>query len=51
MNEQSRPLVSDSDVDAFQRDGVVCLRGLFDSEWIACAREAMDRIIANPTDQ
>ena len=51
MDEQIRSLVSDADVEAFQRDGVICLRGLFDVEWIARAREAMDRIIANPTDE
>ena len=44
-------LVSDDEVDAFQRDGVVCLRGLFDTAWVEHSRKAMDRIIANPTDE
>ena len=51
MDEKIRSLVSDADVESFQRDGVICLRGLFDAEWIARAREAMDRIISNPTDE
>jgi ectoine hydroxylase-related dioxygenase (phytanoyl-CoA dioxygenase family) len=41
----ARPIV-DADVDAFERDGVVCLRGMFDADWCRvlhdAALEAMD---------
>ena len=43
--------VSADDVAAYERDGVVCLRGLFDGRWVECARQAMDRIIADPTEE
>lgn len=43
--------VSADDVAAYERDGVVCLRGLFDRGWVECARQAMDRIIADPTEE
>ena len=45
------PLVSEPDVAAFERDGVVCLRGLFDRDWVSRMRVAMDRVIANPSDE
>ena len=51
MDAQAPEIVDRRDVDAFARDGVVCLRGLFDEDWVARTREAMDRIIANPTDE
>lgn len=43
--------VGADDVAAYERDGVVCLRGLFDGRWVECARQAMDRIIADPTEE
>ena len=43
--EPARP-IGDDDVDAFERDGVVCLRGMFDAAWCRvlhdAALEAMD---------
>ena len=51
MDAPTPGIVDRSDIETFERDGVVCLRGLFDAKWVDCARKAMDRIIANPTDQ
>ena len=51
MPRTKSPLVSDRDVEAFARDGVVCLRGLFDQAWVSRLRDAMDQVIANPSDE
>src|SRR5699024_4984684 len=36
-------------VDAYQRDGAVCIRGLFDAGQIALLRSAIDDNIAHPS--
>jgi ectoine hydroxylase-related dioxygenase (phytanoyl-CoA dioxygenase family) len=41
-------LIDDSDVAAYDRDGVVCLRGRFDSRWIERLRGAIERDIVSP---
>ncbi len=40
--------ISDADVAAFRRDGAVCLRGLFEPEWIAALADAVERDKAAP---
>ena len=40
--------VSDADIAAYRRDGVVCLRGLFGPDWIARLRAALDRNMKSP---
>ena len=40
--------VSDADRDAYDHDGVVCLRSAFDAAWIERLRRAIDRNIAHP---
>lgn len=40
--------ISDVDVAAYDRDGVVCLRGLFDSPWVERMRTAIERDLASP---
>jgi len=32
-----------------QRDGIVCLRGLFDADWVTLLRESIDEDKANPS--
>lgn len=51
MTQNRKPLrdVTDDEVNAFQRDGVVCLRGLFDTEWVALLRGEAERGLADPT--
>jgi ectoine hydroxylase-related dioxygenase (phytanoyl-CoA dioxygenase family) len=40
--------VADSGVAAYEADGVVCLRAVFDEEWIDFLREAVEEAAANP---
>src|SRR5438132_653479 len=40
--------VTETDIVAFRRDGVVCLRGAVDDPWIDALRLAVDRDIAAP---
>ncbi len=40
--------ISDPDVAAYDRDGVVCLRGQFESHWIERLRAAVARDLAAP---
>lgn len=41
-------LVSDADLEAYRRDGAVCLRGVFDARWIETLDRGVERNIANP---
>ena len=40
--------ISEADIAAYERDGAVCLRGLFDADWIERLRTATERVMANP---
>ncbi len=40
--------VTDTDVAAYERDGVVCLRGAFDAVWVGILCEAVERDLAKP---
>lgn len=40
--------ITDAEKETFWADGVVCLRQMFDADWIARMREAVDDAIANP---
>jgi ectoine hydroxylase-related dioxygenase (phytanoyl-CoA dioxygenase family) len=46
-----RPLrdITSQEIENFDRDGVLCARGLFGSEWIARMAAAVDRVVAAPT--
>ena len=48
MNDAARDLVSDSDLRAYRRDGVVCVRGLLDDAWLARMTTAIARLEAAP---
>lgn len=39
--------VTDSEVETFWRDGVVCLRGILSVDWVARLEQAVDRYIAS----
>lgn len=41
------PLISQADIDAFQRDGVILVKGLF-RDHIDTLRKGVDRNIAEP---
>ncbi|MDH4352817.1 MAG: phytanoyl-CoA dioxygenase family protein [Actinomycetota bacterium] len=40
--------VSDAEVEAFRRDGVVCVRNVLDPDEVALAAAAVDRVLADP---
>jgi ectoine hydroxylase-related dioxygenase (phytanoyl-CoA dioxygenase family) len=42
-----RPIAAD-EIDAYARDGVVCLRGLFAGDWIAALARGLERNLAEP---
>lgn len=48
MNELPLRDVTEGEIATYDRDGVVCLRGLFDGAWIDRLRGAVDRNIAQP---
>ena len=48
MNVHPLAPITDQQVDAFWRDGVICLRGLFDIDWIAHMRAAVEDDLAHP---
>jgi hypothetical protein len=41
-------LITDNDVTAYDRDGVVCLRQAFDPAWVKRLRAAVERDLARP---
>jgi hypothetical protein len=41
-------LITHSDVAAYDRDGVVCLRQAFDAAWVERLRAAVERDLAAP---
>ena len=44
----SRP-INPKEIEAYRRDGVVCLRGLYSSHWVASLTEALETICATPS--
>lgn len=46
-----RQAIDDDLVEAFRRDGAVCVRGLFDADEIALCRAAIDENIAAPSER
>ena len=49
MNRRPLRAVTDDELRAFEADGVVCVRGMFDDAWIAFMRSAVDYMLAHPT--
>ena len=41
-------MIADTDVAAYERDGVVCLRRAFDPTWVERMRAAVERDLASP---
>ena len=46
MTDRAR--ISDADVAAFEKDGVVCLRGLFEGDWMDVVARGIERELADP---
>ena len=40
MNQEPLRPVSEAEIEAYERDGVVCLRGMFDEDWVTRMRNA-----------
>ena len=49
MNSHPLRLISSDEVECFEQDGVVCLRQLFDPDWVAYLREQVDLDMAAPS--
>ena len=47
----TRNLVAESDIEAFQRDGVVCLRGVLSDHWIELLRAGFERNLTEPSER
>ena len=47
-----RPLrdLTSEEIEAFDRDGVICARGLFGAQWIERTATAVDRVVAAPAE-
>ncbi len=42
MNRSLPRPITEEEIETYQRDGLVCLRGMFDSAWIERLRQAAD---------
>ena len=49
MNRQPLHPIADIEIDTFHRDGVVCVRGLLDDDWIDRMQRATDRLLDKPS--
>jgi ectoine hydroxylase-related dioxygenase (phytanoyl-CoA dioxygenase family) len=48
MNRRPLREITESDIQSYQEDGVVCLRGMLDRDWIERMSQAVDRAMQNP---
>lgn len=48
MNRRPLAGISADTIDAYERDGIMCLRGAFDAGWIAFMGKAVDAAMAQP---
>jgi len=49
MPEAPTRNLTPAELEAYERDGVICARGLFPDEWIERMSAAVDRVVENPT--
>ena len=49
MNGQLHRPITDEEIATYRRDGIVCLRGFFDSDWVEHLREQVDADMAKPS--
>ncbi len=50
LNREPLREITQDEIATFERDGVICLRGLFDAEWIPLMRHAAEACLAAPTE-
>jgi ectoine hydroxylase-related dioxygenase (phytanoyl-CoA dioxygenase family) len=48
MNKLPQNEITAEHIEAYRRDGVVCLRQMFDAEWIAYLKDAAEKVVQNP---
>ena len=48
MNKEPLRAITDSEIAAYEADGIVCLRGLFDGDWVAHVRECVEADLKSP---
>jgi ectoine hydroxylase-related dioxygenase (phytanoyl-CoA dioxygenase family) len=48
MNRRPLNEITESDIETYRRDGVVCIRGILDAEWIQRMQDAIARISEAP---
>lgn len=48
MNRDPLNPIDEASIATYERDGVVCLRAMFDAEWVAFMAAAMDRALTQP---
>ncbi len=48
MNRHPLQPIQAAEIDAYERDGIVCLRGLFDREWVDFMGDWVERAMAAP---
>ena len=46
MNREPLKPITQEHIDTYHRDGVVCVRGMFDRDWIDLLRPVAERVIA-----
>ena len=49
MNKDLPRPITDEEIETYRRDGIVCLRGLFDSDWVEFLRSRVAEDQANPS--
>lgn len=50
-DREDGPAISAADIEAYERDGVICLRSAFPSDWIARLQVGVEEAIAGPGPQ
>lgn len=48
MNASPMRQITDAEIQTYREDGIVCLRGLFDAEWVEHLRPLIDSTMADP---
>ena len=49
MNKQPLREISEDEIRTFEEDGIICVRGVLDDEWVARMQHAIDAILDHPT--
>ncbi|MCZ6774027.1 MAG: phytanoyl-CoA dioxygenase family protein [Proteobacteria bacterium] len=49
MNKELPRSITEEEIETYARDGVVCIRGLFDRDWVESLLAAWDRVVADPS--